>query len=448
MAERERGPGGGRGEPAGPKSRIEVLSPLVADQIAAGEVVERPASVVKELVENSLDADAHEIEVELRDGGRDWISVRDDGFGMTADDALRSCLRHATSKLRTLSDLQTIASRGFRGEALASIAAVARVSIVTRARGSAHGVRIVVAEGRIGEPEPAGAPVGTTVEVSGLFDAIPARRKFLRAPATETAHVTEALQRLALVRPDVGFACRQAGRDLFRHPAVARPEERLRQVLGAPRARTMVAVDGGDGTVRVHGFASRPGESVAQAKAVLTWVNGRHVRDRLLLRAILDAYRGVLPQGRYPVAALQVELPGSLVDVNVHPAKSEVRFAEGDAVYSVVLRAVRSAVLAAGSPATTGRALAAGASGGAEVAATTAPAPGVSPAAGGDGASRVGEALARYAVRVPPGSGAREARTGSLFVPPTSAPSPAERRPGLPAPAAGSPGAEPAAKPS
>ena len=425
MAEAERGRESGDGGTEARKgSRIEVLSPLVADQIAAGEVVERPASVVKELVENSLDAGAREIEVELRDGGREWISVRDDGMGMSAEDAVRACLRHATSKLRTLDDLQTIASRGFRGEALASIAAVAEVSIVTRERGSDHGVRVVASDGRIGVAEPAGAPVGTTIEVAGLFDAVPARKKFLRAPGTETGHVTEALQRLALVRPEVGFACRQSGRDLLRHPAVARPEERLRQVLGAERARAMVPAEAVDGSIRVHGFVSRPGESAPQSKAILTWVNGRLVRDRLLLRAILDGYRGMLPQGRHPVTVLQVDLPGTMVDVNVHPAKSEVRFAHGDSVYSAVLRAVRGAVATAAPGAGAPGDERSRAVGGA---ASESRAPAGDPVSGGSaseprpdrpGASSVQEAPARYVVRVPPGSGASEARGGGLFAAP------------------------------
>jgi len=339
---------GAPGRDAGTRERagIEVLDPLVADQIAAGEVIERPASVVKELVENALDAGAHEIEVEIRAGGRDLIVVRDDGEGMRAADAERACLRHATSKLRRLEDLAVIASHGFRGEALASIAAVAEVTITTRVRDEDAGVRVAVAGGSRRETAPIGAPPGTTIEVRGLFETLPARRKFLRSAATETSHVTELLQRLALVRPTVGFACRQGGRDLARYPAVARGEERLRQVLGAARARGMLAIAAEEGELSVRGFASRAGESFPQAKGVLTYVNGRLVRDRLLLRAILDAYRALLPQGRYPLAVLSVELPGALVDVNVHPTKTEVRFSRGDAVYAAVLRAVRSALAA------------------------------------------------------------------------------------------------------
>jgi DNA mismatch repair protein MutL len=389
--------------------RIEFLDALVADQIAAGEVIERPASAVKELVENALDAGAREIEVEIRDGGRELVVVRDDGSGMRADDAHRACLRHATSKLRRLEDLGSIASQGFRGEALASIAAVAEVTITTRVRGEDAGTRVVVAAGVAGESAPAGAPPGTTVEVRGLFAAIPARRKFLRSAATETSHVTELLQRLALVRPGVGFACRQGGREILRYPAVTRSEERLRQVFGAPRTRAMLPLSADGGEVVVRGFVSRAGESFAQAKGVLTYVNGRPVRDRVVLRAILDAYRGLVPHGRYPCAVVAVEVPGTLVDVNVHPTKTEVRFARGDAVYRCVLGAVREA-LAAGAVAPAAPASRPGEAppgagartpGAPTGRAAAEPAPS---AAAGDGArevpgARVAEALRAYAAR-------------------------------------------------
>lgn len=390
------------GTAAAPAPRIALLDPLVADQIAAGEVIERPASVVKELVENALDAGAREVHVTLGDGGRARIVVRDDGHGMSADDAQRACLRHATSKLRRIEDLDRLRSLGFRGEALASIAAAAEVTIVTRAREESSGVRLLVAQGRVQETVPAGAPVGTTIEVRDLFQALPARRKFLKTAATELAHISELLQRLALAHPEVGFTCVHGTREVFRYPAVARGEERLRQVLGAERARVMVAVERREGESSVRGFASRAGESYPQARAVLTYVDGRLVRDRVLMRAVLDAYRALLPSGRYPSVVLFLELPAGAVDVNVHPAKVEVRFAQADAVYGLVTRALRDAlagaVAAPGAvrpsdpsaapsdvpPAERGAPRAAAA----EVRATDA-----------RGAGRVQEALTRYAIR-------------------------------------------------
>ncbi|MBM4246454.1 MAG: DNA mismatch repair endonuclease MutL, partial [Deltaproteobacteria bacterium] len=336
-------------------SRIALLDPLVADQIAAGEVIERPASVVKELVENALDAGARDVQVTLEDGGRGRVCVRDDGHGMTPDDAQRACLRHATSKLRRIEDLDALTSLGFRGEALASIAAAAEVTITTRPREAASGVRLAVVHGRVRDTVPAGAPVGTTIDVRALFATLPARRKFLKTAATELAHATELLQRLALANPQVGFTCVNGGREVLRYPAVTRREERVRQVLGAERARVLVPAERSEHGVRVHGFVSRAGQSFPQAKGVLTFVDGRLVRDRVLMRAVLGAYRALLPSGRYPSAVLFVEAPPGAVDVNVHPAKVEVRFAQPDAIYGVVLRAVRAAladaVVAPGEPA-------------------------------------------------------------------------------------------------
>jgi DNA mismatch repair protein MutL len=326
---------------------IEILDPLVADQIAAGEVIERPASVVKELVENSLDAGASEIVVELAGGGRERILVRDDGHGMSAACAARACLRHATSKLRRIEELSDIASLGFRGEALASIAAVSEVAITTRARGAEEGVRVELLQGRVVAAQPTGVPVGTTVEVRDLFALVPARRKFLKTVQTELGHVTELLSRTALARPMVGFRCLHDRREILRHPAVQRSEERLGQVLGASRARIMLGVAHEEGGVKVHGWISRAGESFPQARAILTYVGGRFVRDRVLMRALLDAYRGLLPQGRYPTAVLHVDVPAGGVDVNVHPTKTEVRFAQPDSVYGAVVRAVRAALAAA-----------------------------------------------------------------------------------------------------
>jgi len=435
------------GTAAAPAPRIALLDPLVADQIAAGEVIERPASVVKELVENALDAGARDVHVTLADGGRARIAVRDDGHGMTADDAQRACLRHATSKLRRIEDLDRLRSLGFRGEALASIAAAAEVTIVTRSREEASGVRLHVAQGRVQETVPAGAPVGTTIEVRDLFQSLPARRKFLKTAATELAHISELLQRLALAHPEVGFTCVHGTREVFRYPAVGRGEERLRQVLGAERARVMVPVERSEGGSVVRGFASRAGESYPQARAVLTYVDGRLVRDRVLMRAVLDAYRALLPSGRYPGVVLFLELPPGTVDVNVHPAKVEVRFAHADAVYGLVTRALRAAVAdavvapagaAAGARSggvlgrevstSAGPDAAAAATGRPPVIASYPPGPPAQGTRPGDaaagGAGRVTEALTRYAIR-------RDAGDAPLFratTPPRSASGAAPRQ--------------------
>ena len=377
------------GAAAAPAPRIALLDPLVADQIAAGEVIERPASVVKELVENALDAGAREVHVTLADGGRTRIVVRDDGHGMAPDDAQRACLRHATSKLRRIEDLDRLVSLGFRGEALASIAAAAEVTIVTRAREESSGVRLRVGGGQVRETVPAGAPVGTTIEVCDLFAALPARRKFLKTAATELAHISELLQRLALARPEVGFTCLHGTREVFRFPAVSRGEERVRQVLGAERAKVMVPVERREGELLVRGWASRARESYPQARSVLAYVDGRLVRDKVLMRAVLDAYRALLPSGRYPSVVLFLELPPGTVDVNVHPAKVEVRFAQADAVYGVVVRALRGALAdAVSAPGDVVR--------GED--ARPAPAPHAAPPQP-TGEGRVQEALTRYAIR-------------------------------------------------
>lgn len=422
---------------------IEVLDPLVADQIAAGEVIERPASVVKELVENSLDAGAREVAVELASGGRERILVRDDGHGMSPECAQRACLRHATSKLRSIEDLNGIASLGFRGEALASIASVAEVTITTRARGADEGVRVELAQGRVSAVVPAGVPVGTTIEVRDLFAAVPARRKFLRSVQTELGHVTELLARLALARPEVGFRCVHDRRELLHHPRVSRADERLRQVLGAARVRAMCEIDRLELGIHVRGWISKAGESFPQARSVQTYVGGRFVRDRVVLKAILDAYRGLLPAGRYPAAVLHVDVPPGAVDVNVHPTKTEVRFAHADSVYGAVTRAVRSGLAAAvESPAALSAAAGASAvpalpsSGGGSdfpTAGETTAGIATSPAADDvrtDAASGIREALAAYARREPSApSGARRGADPRARVP-VATPAP-EALPGL-----------------
>jgi len=327
-----------------PRPRIRLLPDTLVDQIAAGEVVERPASVVKELVENALDAGARRLRVELRDGGTRQIVVADDGSGMSPDEARLALKRHATSKLASAQDLQRIASFGFRGEALPAIASVSRLRLLTRARGAATGFELRVEAGQIVAEREAGAPEGTRIEVADLFAAVPARRKFLKSPVTEWGHVADWLARVALVRPDVHFDLQRDERPAFAWPATDDPLVRVAAVLSEDEAAAMVAVQGGVGRIAVRGFASRPDWQRASADGIQLFVNGRPVRDRLLRHAVLEAYRDVLPRGRFPSVVLFVELPLEAVDVNVHPAKWEVRFAEPRDAHHAVSRALRAAL--------------------------------------------------------------------------------------------------------
>ncbi|NNL84799.1 MAG: DNA mismatch repair endonuclease MutL [Myxococcales bacterium] len=324
--------------------RIARLDARLIDQIAAGEVVERPASVVKELVENAFDAGATRVSVALRDGGKALIAVSDDGLGMTAEQAPLALERHATSKLRVSEDLQRIASCGFRGEALPAIASVSQLRLETRARGMPDGCELRVSYGRLVSERVAGCTEGTRVEVAELFGAIPARRKFLKSATTEWGHVADLLQRLALSRPDVHLEVQRDGRPVFRWPAVDSPADRVAAVLPERDASAMVAVSHELGGYAVRGFASRPDVHRATAAGVHCFVNRRPVRDRVLRSAVVAAYRDWLPRGRYPTVVLYFEIPPDSVDVNVHPAKSEVRFVDPQAIHRLAREALRSAV--------------------------------------------------------------------------------------------------------
>lgn len=392
---------------------IEILSAVVANQIAAGEVIERPASIVKELVENALDSGAQRVDVSVQEGGRTEIVVQDDGSGMAREDAERACLRHATSKLREIEEIDSVTSYGFRGEALASISSISTTTIETCARGAAEGTRIRVEQGEVAEVVPAGLPEGTRITVRDLFASVPARRKFLRTAQTELAHISDWLSRAALARPSVAFSLTHGAREVFRHPAVTDPDERLRQIQGPARAEEMLSCRGEVDGIRVSGWVSRAGKSYPQSKAILSYVGGRVVRDRVLTRAVLDAYRALLPQGRYPAVVLFLELPPGQVDVNVHPGKVEVRFANGDRVYAAVLRTIRAALedgIQAPAPAEVSLSPAAG---------TAAAAAGTATATdeGVDVSRRVEESLARYAAR-PSG---RETRSYKIRSTPTGA---------------------------
>jgi DNA mismatch repair protein MutL len=323
---------------------VQRLPDDLVNKIAAGEVVERPASVVKELIENALDAGARSVHVEIEEGGLSLVRVRDDGCGMGRADAELALERHATSKLRQLSDLQAIATHGFRGEALPSIAAVSELLLRTRAEGDPAGTEVAAGHGRPSRVRDAGHPRGTTVEVRDLFGAVPARRKFLRSSATEAAHVAEAVTLLALARPGTGFSLRSGGRVVLEAPAVDGLAARIYQLFGAGTLADLVPVEGGSDWAVVRGFVSRPDRPRPARPDLRLFVNLRPVRDRALSKAVLEAFRSSGAGDRGFLAFLFVEVPAHVVDVNVHPAKTEVRFADARTVFAAVERAVRAAL--------------------------------------------------------------------------------------------------------
>ena len=325
-------------------TRVERLPDDLIDKIAAGEVVERPASVVKELVENALDAGARAVHVEIENGGLALVRVRDDGCGMSRADAEMAIERHATSKLRELADLESIATHGFRGEALPSIAAVSELVLRTRAEGESAGSEVAVSHGRRMHVRDTGHPRGTTVEVRDLFGAVPARRKFLKAPATEASHVAEAVTLLALARPATGFSLRSAGRTILEAPAVDGLAARVFQLLGVKALDDLVPVEDGTDWVTVRGFVSRPDRPRPARPDLRLFVNRRPVRDRSLSKAVLEAFRSAGAGDKGFLAIVFVEVPPHVVDVNVHPAKTEVRFADARTVWTAVERAVRGAL--------------------------------------------------------------------------------------------------------
>ena len=327
--------------PAGP---IRRLPDALVDQIAAGEVVERPASVVKELVENALDADARRIRVEVRGGGRDWIAVTDDGWGMGADDARLALSRHATSKIGAAEDLDRIHTYGFRGEALPAIASVSRLRLRTRPRGAPAAFELRVEVGQVIEESAVAGPEGTRVEVADLFAGVPARRKFLKKMPTEWGHVADWLARSALARPDVHFDIRRDDRPAWIWPAVSEPLDRVAAVISEDDAAAFVAVNHADTELALQGFVSRPDRHRGTLGGVYWFVNRRPVRDRLLQHALVEIYRDLLPRGRFPLAVLFLEIDPAAVDVNVHPAKWEVRFRDPQAIHRLVRRGVRAAI--------------------------------------------------------------------------------------------------------
>ncbi len=351
--------------------RIRVLSDQVANQIAAGEVVDRPASVVKELLENALDAGANHLRVEVEAGGRKLIRIADDGHGMNRDDALLAFERHATSKLRTADELLSISTLGFRGEALPSIASVARVSLDTSTGEDGPGTHLEIAGGKIHHVDDAALPRGTTISVSDLFFNTPARRKFLRAESTELSHVTALVTHYALAHPEKHFELITATHTLVSAPPVSRPAERIFQIFGKDTlaqllplaAETQLGHAGlpepppwkrnpdepprVPGTIRVSGFYSKPELQKLNRNSIYIFVNKRLIRDRLLLHAIAEAYRNIIPPTSSPVVLLFLDMPPEEVDVNVHPAKTEVRFRQQPLIHDFVRDSLRNALIAA-----------------------------------------------------------------------------------------------------
>ena len=326
------------------KSRIRLLADSLVDQIAAGEVVERPASVVKELVENSLDAGAQRIQIEVREGGAAWIAVTDDGGGMTPAEARMALQRHATSKLSSAADLNRIASFGFRGEALPAIASVSRLRLVTRPAELSEAWEIRIAGGELENERAVGAPAGTRIEVADLFASVPARRKFLKRPATEWGHIADWLTRLALSLHDVDLELRRDDRKPTVWPGCANRLDRVASVLSEEEASALVAAEGESEAGHLHALVSVPDRTRPNANGIYLFVNGRPIRDASLRHALLHVYRDLLPRGRFPSAFLFLTVPPESVDVNVHPAKWEVRFADPQALHQLVRRTVRSAI--------------------------------------------------------------------------------------------------------
>ena len=330
-------------------SKIRVLPDHVANQIAAGEVVERPASVAKELVENAIDAGSKRIVIDVEAGGRRLLKVSDDGDGMVRDDAVLAFERHATSKIARSEDLSNIATLGFRGEALASIASVARVELTTKTEAAAAATRVLIEGGKMRDVKDAAHPCGTTIVVRDLFFNVPARRKFLRSEATESFHLTNLVTHYALAHPEIAFTLTNNGREVLRVAPANDLRERAYQVFGAEFLDNLLEVGGGHPKIaRVSGFVSAPRDRRTSRDAQYLFVNGRFVRDRLISRALSEGYRAVLPHGVYPAALLFIEIPLEEVDVNVHPAKTEVRFRRAAAVADAVREAVRAALASGG----------------------------------------------------------------------------------------------------
>ncbi len=343
-------------------SKIRILAENVANRIAAGEVVERPASVVKELLENALDSGARTVRVEVESGGKQLIRVVDDGCGMNHDDALLAFERHATSKLRTADDLLSIATLGFRGEALPSIASVSRLVLETRTAQEEQGTRVEFAGGKLISVKPAGVPPGTSISVADIFYCVPARRKFLKSETTELGHIASLVTHYALAHPDRQFLLKTPTQEILNCAPVEKLADRVYQIFGGQALEELIEIPSNEApvrsaitgpqleadeqaaTIRVSGFTSRPEAQRPNRNGIYIFVNRRLVRDRLLLHAIGEAYRNIVPPGVFPVVLLFLDLHYKEVDVNVHPAKIEVRFRHPQFVHDFTRDALRHAL--------------------------------------------------------------------------------------------------------
>jgi len=326
------------------RARIAVLSERVRNQIAAGEVIERPASVVKELVENAIDAGARSIRIDVEEGGAKLIRVVDDGSGMSRADLTLAFVAHATSKLFEVDDLDHIGSLGFRGEALASMGAIARCSILSRERETSTGWRIECEGSAISAVREAGGPIGTSVEVRELFHNVPARRRFMKTTATELGRAIDVVQRLAIATEGVGFTLTHDGKRVFDVEPAMDVHARVRRTFGADLADALVAVNGRDGDVILTGFVAPPRFARGDTARQMWFLNGRIVRDKVLVRALKDAYKGFLFDSRQPVAFLSLSMDPAKVDVNVHPAKSDVRFRDERRLFGFLVNTIRDGV--------------------------------------------------------------------------------------------------------
>ena len=324
-------------------SRIAALPDHLVNQIAAGEVVERPANALKEIVENSIDAGATAIEVELAGGGIRLIRVSDNGGGIHPDDIELALHRHATSKIKTLNDLEHVASMGFRGEGLASIASVSRLTLTSRQDGSAHATQVKAEDGKLSSPTAAAHPVGTTIEAAELFFNTPARRKFLKSENTEYAHCTTMLERLALAHPHIAFSLKRDGKQVFKFPA-QNLHERIATIVGEDFQAASLEIDSGNGALRLYGAIAKPTFAKGKTDKQYCFVNHRFVRDKVMLHAVKQAYRDVLHNALTPAFVLFLDLPPEAVDVNVHPTKTEIRFRDSQQVHQLVFHTLNKAL--------------------------------------------------------------------------------------------------------